>query len=64
MSKFDRTRSNVFRLRQGRFTLGIRKKFFTTRVAKHWNRLPTEKVEAPTLETLKARLDSALSNLV
>jgi len=34
------------------------------RVAKPWHRLPREAVEAPSLETLKARLDRALSNLV
>jgi len=34
------------------------------RVVKHWNRLPREVVEAPSLETFKARLDGALSNLV
>ena len=31
---------------------------------KHWNRLPREVVEAPSLETLEARLDGALSNLI
>jgi len=34
------------------------------RVVKHWHRLPREVVEAPFLETFKARLDRALSNLV
>jgi len=34
------------------------------RVVKHWHRLPREVVEAPSLETLKARLDGALSNLI
>jgi len=34
------------------------------RVVKHWNRLPREVVEVPSLETFKARLDRALSNLV
>jgi len=42
----------------------MRKKFFTVRVVSHRNRLPTEVVDAPSLEALKARLDGALSNLV
>jgi len=33
-------------------------------VVKHWHRLPRAVVEAPSLETLKARLDGALSNLI
>jgi len=41
-----------------------RKKFFTITVVKHWHRLPREVVDAPSLETFKARLDRALSNLV
>jgi len=60
----NRTRSNSFKLREGRFRLDIRKKFFTIRVVKHWSRLPREGVEAPYLETFKARLNRALSNLV
>ncbi|KFM00918.1 hypothetical protein AS27_10505, partial [Aptenodytes forsteri] len=42
----------------------IRKKFFTEKVVKHWNRLPREAVDAPSLEAFKARLDEALSNLI
>jgi len=60
----DRTRSNDFKLEEGRFRLDRRKKFFTVRVVKHWSMLPGEVVEAPSLETFKARLDDALSNLV
>ncbi|KFZ62453.1 hypothetical protein N321_05011, partial [Antrostomus carolinensis] len=55
---------NGSKLKEGRFRLGIRKKFFTVRVVRHWNRLPKEAVDAPSLEVFKARLDEALSNLV
>jgi len=59
-----RTKSNGFKLREGRFRLDIRKKFFTIRVVKRWNRLPREVVEAPFLETFKASLKGVLSNLM
>ena len=41
-----------------------RKKFFTARVVKHWNRLPRDVVDAPSLETFRARLDQALGSLI
>jgi len=59
-----RTRGNGFKLKEGRFRLDIRKKFFTARVVKPWYRLPREVVHAPSLETFKIRLDEALSNLI
>ncbi|KFQ10934.1 hypothetical protein N329_02236, partial [Haliaeetus albicilla] len=48
----------------GRFRLDIRTTFFTVRVVRHWNRLPREAVDAPSLEEFKARLDGALSSLL
>ena len=44
--------------------MDIRKKFFTQRMVTHWNRLPKEVVDAPSLESFKARLDVALGSPV
>ncbi|KAK4831190.1 hypothetical protein QYF61_015922 [Mycteria americana] len=41
-----------------------KKKFYTIRVVRHWNRLSTEAVGAPSLEVVKVTLDGALSNLI
>ncbi|KFO93888.1 hypothetical protein N320_00310, partial [Buceros rhinoceros silvestris] len=55
---------NGFELNKGRFRLDIGKKFFTVRVVRHWNRLPREAVDVPSLKVFKGRLDGALSNLI
>ncbi|KFU93617.1 hypothetical protein M959_01528, partial [Chaetura pelagica] len=55
---------NGFKLKEGMFRLDIRKKFFTMRVVRYWNRLPREVVDAPSLQVFKAGLDKALCSLV
>ncbi|KAK4816381.1 hypothetical protein QYF61_016285 [Mycteria americana] len=40
------------------------KHFFTESVTKHWNRLPRDIVESPSLEILKSHLDMVQGNML
>ena len=60
----DRTHGNGSKMCQGRFSLDIRKHFFTKRVLKHCNRLPREVVGAPCLSAFQRHLDNALNNML
>lgn len=51
-------------MREARFGLDIRGKFFTERVVRCWNRLPREVADALSLEVFKAGLDQVLGSLV
>ncbi|KGL74753.1 hypothetical protein N309_03347, partial [Tinamus guttatus] len=51
---------NGYKLKHRKFHLHVGKNFFPVTVTEHWNRLPREVVEPPSLEFFQSRLDATL----
>lgn len=56
--------SNVLKLEHKKFNTNIWNNFFMVRVTEHWNRLPREDAESPSMETFKIWLDMYQHNLL
>jgi len=60
----DRTRGNSSKLCQWRFRLDVRKRFFTKRMIKHWNRISREVVSVSYLSVFQRLLDKTLKSML
>lgn len=64
MMHSNRTRSNGLELENRKFCTNMGKNLFTVRAMKHWNRLPTEVLESPSVEIFKPPVDTHLCDLL
>ena len=58
------TKGNGCNMSHGRFSLYVRKNFFSERVFRQWNRLLREVVESPSLEMFKKHFNILLRDMV
>ena len=61
-SNIYNTRGHNYKLSKQRCNKNTRKHFFSLRITNHWNNLPYNVVNAPSLNAFKSRLDIALSS--
>ncbi len=61
--KETRTRGHKWRLDKGAFRTEDRRHFFTQRIVRVWNQLPSNVVEADTLGSFKKLLDEILGSI-
>ncbi len=59
----SKTRGHRFKLRKQRTRLLLRQHFFSQRVVDEWNGLPSEVMEAHTVESFKAKLDDFVNSI-
>ena len=60
----DRLQGNGRKICQGRFRLGVRKRFYIQRMVEQWNEFPRDVVMAPRLTVFKKRLDNTLRHIM
>ena len=63
-SHMEMMRGSGYKLLVETFQVDTRGKFFTKRTITHWNNLPKEVMDSPTLDTFRIRLDRVLGHLV
>ena len=60
----NRARNNGLKLEHTKLHTNMQKNFFMVRVMEHWNRLPKEIMESPSMQIFKTHLNTYLCDLL